>query len=127
MLLAGLGQYCSFFVTMNQDVWNKISPDDQKLMMDLSETVMFDWFPKKLAEEALDYRKKMEEVGVTFYTLSNEDRISWARSLPNLAKDWINEAADASGKDLRKKIWSRYLEITAKGGYIWPMDWSKVD
>lgn len=128
MLLCGLGQYLSFSITMNLDTWNKISPKDQKVMDELSEKVMFEFAPKQLVEQDAKYRKEMEEeFGVTFYTLSEEDRITWAQSLPNLAKEWVDEAVDDTERELRKTIWARFFQLTEKGGYEWPMDWSKVD
>ncbi|MFH1092220.1 MAG: TRAP transporter substrate-binding protein DctP, partial [Pseudomonadota bacterium] len=51
MLLAGLGQYCSFFMTMNQDTWNKISPQDQKMIEGLNQKMMFEWFPKQVNDD----------------------------------------------------------------------------
>jgi len=126
-LYADLGQYCSIYFTMNKDTWNKISREDQKVIQDISMEVMNDFYPKLIAEEDVRVEKLMKEAGVTFYSLTDKEKARWAESLPNLAQDWINEATDASGKELRKRIWKRYLEITAGYGFTWPMDWSKVD
>jgi TRAP-type C4-dicarboxylate transport system substrate-binding protein len=128
MLLCGLGQYCSFFYTMNQDTWNKISPKDQKMMEELSKTLMFEWAPKRIDGDEVKFRKIMEEkFGVNFHTLSYKDRTKWAQSLPNLAKAWVDEAENDSDRELRKRMWLRNLELVKKGGYEWPMDWSNVD
>jgi len=126
-LECGLGQYCSFFYAMNQDTWNKFSPADQRFIEQLNKEVMYEWFPEQVPADEVKFRGLMEEEGVTFLTLSNEERAKWANALPNLAKEWVDEAADASGRELRKRMWLRYLEITEEGGHEWPMDWSNVD
>jgi TRAP-type C4-dicarboxylate transport system substrate-binding protein len=128
LLLARLGQYCSFFYAMNQDTWNKISPKDQKTIQALNSRWMFEEFPRRIDADEKKYRQIMEEdYGVQFYEMSEGDRIKWANSMPNLAKEWVDEAPDEAGKELRKRLWKRYLELTAEAGHEWPMDWSKVD
>lgn len=128
MLLSELGQYCSFFTTINQKKWNKISPKDQKVMEELAEEFMFEYCPREItASDTLCAKKMQEEYGVHFEKLPEEDKIRWSHSLPNLAKEWVDEAANQQERDVRKKIWLRFLEITTEAGYKWPMDWSNVD
>ena len=128
VLIANLGQYCSFFFAINQDTWNKISAKDQKTIETLNKIYMFEKFPERIEGDEQKYRKIMEEKhGVTFYKLSEADKRQWAKSIPNLAKSWVDEAKNGSEKKLRKRIWARYLELTAEAGHEWPMDWSNVN
>ena len=127
MLLCGLGQYCSFFMTMNQDTWNKISPQDQKIIEEMNQTYMYKWAPAMIAEDNTKFKKLYtEKFGVTFHQLPDQDRTKWAQSLPNLAQGWIDEAKDAADREVRQRMWLRNLQLTQEGGYEWPMDWSKV-
>ena len=127
MIITDLGHFPGWTNAINLDVWNKISPSDQKIMMEVAEELMFEYGPQKVADDGVKYRKLMEEAGVTFYTLSQEDRLKWAQSLPNIAKEWVDEAADDAERELRKRLWLRNLELTKQAGYVWPMDWSNVD
>jgi TRAP-type C4-dicarboxylate transport system substrate-binding protein len=127
VLLCRLGQYPSFFMSMNKDTWNKLLPEDQKMIDELNKQTMFEWFPKIIDNDEAKAKKICEkDLKVTFYQMSDNDRISWARSLPNLAQVWIDEATNASEREVRKRMWHRNLEITRTAGYQWPMDWSDV-
>jgi TRAP-type C4-dicarboxylate transport system substrate-binding protein len=127
VLLCDLGQYCSLFMAMNQDTWNKLLPEDQKMIDDLNKETMFEWFPKRVkSDNAKTFAISEKDFGVTFRQMSDDERTKWANSLPNLAQSWIDEAKDASDREVRKRMWLRDLEITRSGGYQWPMDWSDV-
>lgn len=127
VLLPELGQYCSLFMAINQDTWNKIAPKDQKMIEELNQETMFKWFPERVSSSDSKVRKMSEkELGVSFYEMSDNDRKDWANSLPNLAQSWIDEAENSSDKELRKRMWLRNYELTTAGDYQWPMDWSNV-
>jgi len=127
VLLCRLGQYPSFFMAMNQDTWNSLLPKDQKMIDELNRETMFEWFPEIIDRVEAKAKETCEKkLGVNFYQMSDKDRKNWANSLPNLAQGWIDEAADGSEREVRKRMWLRNLEITRAGGYEWPMDWSDV-
>jgi TRAP-type C4-dicarboxylate transport system substrate-binding protein len=96
MLKADIGTANSKAITMNADSWAKLPKEVQTA----------------IAEAAIDYRdhmgkvaldiaegsyKKFTAAGGTIFQMSAADREAWAKTMPNVAKDW---AADLESKGL---------------------------
>jgi TRAP-type C4-dicarboxylate transport system substrate-binding protein len=91
----GFGSFIVAF-SINQEVWNSLSPDVQKAMNDVAEELE----PRMCAEvdrEELQARKHLEESGVKFEPLPADARNTFAALLKNVGVAW------ASGLDSRGK------------------------
>jgi TRAP-type C4-dicarboxylate transport system substrate-binding protein len=94
----GIG-FASFIVafSINQNVWNSLSPDVQKAMNDAAEELE----PKmchEVDEEELQSRKRLEDGGVVFDPLSAEAKESFKGLLKTVGTTWA-AGLDARGKD----------------------------
>lgn len=59
--------------------------------------------------------------GVTFKTLSEEERASWAAAIPDIPAEWAREVSDQGYPGW--KLVARYQELTEQMGYKWPRKW----
>lgn len=108
MLDARIGAVNSKVVSVNADTWKKLPAEVRKA----------------LAEAAIDYRDHMAKVAISrgaksygafeakggkIIKLSAEDRRTWARGMPNIAKEW---AARIDKKGLPgKAMLSAYMDV----------------
>lgn len=122
--LIGLGDYAAIAVTMNRNRWNQIPPGDQEIIREVSMQAMLEVKPRLMKERTEAAMERMKEAGVTFWPLSNEDRIRWAQALPNLAQEWVDEARTDEERQVRIRMMERYFELTKEGGHEWPMEWT---
>jgi len=120
------GAYAAIATVITTDKWNEISPEDQAIIMKVGEERMWEYGPAYYKQANVEFTEKLEAEGVTFYYYTDEQRSQWANTIPNFAQEWIDEAMDAADRDVRMRMWKRYLELTVELGYTWPMDWSDV-
>lgn len=107
MLKADLGAACSKSITVNADSWKKLPAEVQQA----------------LAKNAIGYRDQMStqalakgkgaqenfvKAGGTVRVLSAEERTAWAKSMPNVAKEWA-ESLEEKGIP-GKKILAAYMD-----------------
>jgi TRAP-type C4-dicarboxylate transport system substrate-binding protein len=83
----GFGAQYSVVLTMNKDSFNKLPPPVQKIMLDVGEQ----WGARSdeaymTAGEA-GY-KSLPTFNAHLYEFSPEERLKWARAMPNIAKEW---------------------------------------
>ena len=54
----------------------------------------------RIAEQLLnlagDFEKKMKDEGAKFTKLPDEERLKWANTMPNIAKNWVDTNARRS-------------------------------
>ena len=92
----GFGSFVVAF-SINQNVWNSLSPDVQKAMNDAAEEIE----PKmcrEVDEEESQARKRLEESGVKFEPLPAEARQTFAGLLKGVGTTWAT-GLDSRGKD----------------------------
>jgi TRAP-type C4-dicarboxylate transport system substrate-binding protein len=92
----GFGSFVVAF-SINQDVWNSLSPDVQKAMNDAAEELE----PKmcrEVDEEESQARKRLEESGVKFDPLPAEARQTFKGLLKGVGTTWA-AGLDGRGKD----------------------------
>lgn len=82
-------------VTVNQDVWNQLPSDIQKIMEETGDdaerqNVIYNNHVCYLAARAI------QKAGGAVYDLPYEERVKWAEAMPNLGGDWAKKM-DALG------------------------------
>ncbi|MBP7065792.1 C4-dicarboxylate TRAP transporter substrate-binding protein [Ferrovibrio sp.] len=90
-LEAGMGGTTSFALTVNRGFWNKLPPEAQKAFKDAAAKYR-DGLAAYSMENAEASRKKFVEGKGEIIKLSDENRKRWASQLPNLAKEWAEQA-----------------------------------
>ena len=64
---------------MNLDIWHKMPPHIQKILME-EVNAHHDWMNQIWPEYAAENKKKLTEQGVTFYKLPEEERARWIKA-----------------------------------------------
>ena len=103
MLKADLGAVNSKTVTVNKDVWAKL-PDDVKEVLKKVAVEYRDHVASVAMDRAAASLEAYKKGGGTVVELSSEARVSWAKAMPNIAKDWAKklDGAGAPGSDMLK-------------------------
>lgn len=91
-------------VYINLGKWNAISPEDQKVMLNLAKEA-----EKKeiamLAEVDAELRKTMKEKGVELVELSESELQKWIDASPDLFSDWVGRMEKiGKGEDARRTV-----------------------
>jgi len=89
MLNARIGAANSKAITVNADVWKKL-PDEVKKVLAETAIDYRDHVSKVVMKRATAAYKNFEEKGGTIVNLSQEQRQTWADTMPNVAQDWAN-------------------------------------
>ena len=116
----GLGDLATVQLWANADFWNGLSDAQRDIMeqaMDLAMEKYIDY-----AQEYLDDAvAKMKQAGVTFYTLSAEDKAEWASVMENLPQQY---AANLDSKGLPGTAFvEAYIKAFEDAGHVWNRDW----
>jgi C4-dicarboxylate-binding protein DctP len=95
MMQAQIGTMNSKVVTVNADTWNRLPPEVRKVLKDVAVEYR-DRLARLAAEIGDDSIAAYKKAGGKVYVLPQAERTRWARSLPNLAKEWA-EGLDKEG------------------------------
>jgi TRAP-type C4-dicarboxylate transport system substrate-binding protein len=116
----GLGAAFSTSVSMNREIWNQLSPEIQKIMLEVGDEASAKYASENdlLGGEAI---KEMEAAGATFYDMSAADKAKWANMLPDFPAMWAQEMNKKGLPGTR--IMSAYLDITEKLGVKHAREW----
>jgi len=113
MLRANLGSVNSKTLTVNADFWATLTPEVQAI---LRETAVA--YRDRVAEVAMSVAKDSEAAyvaaGGTITDLSAEERDTWAKTMPNIAKEWAAEL-DAAGKNGTAMLKAYVAKLIAAG------------
>lgn len=97
MMQANIGSMNSKVVTVNADTWKRLPPDVQKALKEVAVA-----YRDRLAKLSVNLGDKSiatyKKAGGHVYVLPKAERTAWARSLPNVAKEWA-ESLDKEGLD----------------------------
>jgi TRAP-type C4-dicarboxylate transport system substrate-binding protein len=116
LTILALGAYVPNCLAMNLDTWKKLSPEDQKMMLDVGREI-----EKKYTKEMLENRQRyiqiMKDAGVDVFILPENEKIKMAKQLPDLSAQWAQkmEKLGYPGWEMVK----RYKEIYAAEGHKW--------
>lgn len=107
-------------IHVNLDTWEQFPPDVQKVVDDVSAE-----YEERVIEaterDAKEAVEGMKAAGVEVIELSDQDRVEWAESLPNLV-DQAAKEADSRGLP-GSKVMASYLAALEEEGYQPPRDW----
>lgn len=107
MMKADLGAACSKAINVNADTWKKLPAEVQQA---LSSNAI--GYRDQMSTQALAKGKgaleTFQKKGGKVITLSNEQRAAWAKSMPNVAKEWA-ESLEKKGIP-GKKILAAYMD-----------------
>ena len=126
MLKADIGTVCSKAVTANKRTWAKL-PAEVKSAIKEAAVAYRDRLAQvaqKRADDSMDWFKSK---GGTVVQLSDDARLAWAKSMPNIAKEW---AAKLEGKGVPgKAILAAYMDAMRAGGadFSFRLDESEFD
>ncbi len=87
--LVGIGAHYVGGFTINKKTFNRFPPEVQKLFIEVGHDYT-NQAAKVQAEAQETFRAQMEKGGAKFFTLPPEEKAKWIKSLPNLAKEWID-------------------------------------
>jgi TRAP-type C4-dicarboxylate transport system substrate-binding protein len=105
------------FVGMNKDTWAKLSPEDQKIIMEVSEEAR-QWNLNTFAIEAKDAIGALKEAGVEFIYLDDAEKARWQERTKPLWDKWLK---DMEAKGLpAKQVQDDFKAIMKKHGMTPP-------
>jgi TRAP-type C4-dicarboxylate transport system substrate-binding protein len=122
ILNADLGPVNSKVVTVNKDVWAKLPPEVRQVLVEVARD-----YRDRLADVAMarakDSKAKFTAAGGTWVDLSPEARAAWAKSMPNMAKEWAArmDAKGLPGTDMLK----HYMDRMRASGQKPVRDWDR--
>ncbi|MCZ7563355.1 MAG: C4-dicarboxylate TRAP transporter substrate-binding protein [Burkholderiales bacterium] len=107
MMKADIGAVNSKVVTVNADTWKRLPPEVQKVLKDVAIEYR-DHLAKLAASIGDESLAKYKKAGGKVFVLSRADRGKWAKSIPNIAKEW---AADLDKEGLQgSEMLAYYME-----------------
>ncbi|NQV56122.1 MAG: C4-dicarboxylate TRAP transporter substrate-binding protein [Rhodospirillales bacterium] len=89
MLKADLGSVNSKTITMNVKSWNKLPGEVRKVIQE-SAIEYRDQVAKTALAKAAGSIAKIKANGGKIHVMSQENRVKWANTMPNVAKDWAD-------------------------------------
>lgn len=111
------GSFVGITLVINEDAWKALPADIQQIMLDVAREVELR-IAKELNAKRDGILKKWKDLGISFYTLSEGDRIKWAQKMPDTAAVW---AKDMEAKGLPGwKIMDRYIQLAEQQGHKFP-------
>lgn len=117
--LVGIGAHMTGGLGINKDVWDGLSADVQKVLMELGEE-----YTVAHAEEVMArydaFLAKLPEVGATVTELPAAEVAAWADGLPNLAGGWV----DANNDKGAAEVLNAYMDKVKAAGLNPRIDWS---
>lgn len=99
-----------YYVAMNKDSWNKISPEDQKLIEEkLLGVPMAEKSGAAFDQQKIEAEKEAKENGTEFITLSDEDLQQFKDASKGVTEKWLSDMKE-KGID-GQKIYDRTVEL----------------
>lgn len=122
LIMCDLGDFIMTSINVNLDYWNKLPPEVQNVILEVSEDFnrANAMYTKTFVENSVE---TMSKNGVKCTELPFEEKRRWADSMDNYAERFIKEAEKKKlpGKELLEK----YISALEKEGYVFPREWVK--
>lgn len=122
----GMGGSSNSGTMINLDVWKKLSPDVQKVFIDLREEYP-DYAAKMQSKQAEEIYKTMEESGVKTIQLPSQEVEVWKNLPPvkGLRGAWLSNVSKWTGlpESRLKEMLKRYEELYAEFSVQYPLEW----
>ncbi|MDH4149929.1 MAG: C4-dicarboxylate TRAP transporter substrate-binding protein [Betaproteobacteria bacterium] len=113
MLKADLGAVNTKVVTANAESWKRL-PDDVKKVIQEVAVAYRDRLAKIADEKGKSSEQGFTKAGGTINVMSEQQRLAWAKGMPNLAKEWA-ASMDGKGKP-GSKVLAAYMDALRKDG-----------
>lgn len=117
--LVGIGAQMTGGLGFNKDIWEELSDDVRQVLTELGEE-----YTVAHAEEVMarynSFLAKLPEAGATVTELSASDVDAWAKSMPNLAGEWV----EANRQDGADAVLNAYMEKVREAGLDARIDWA---
>jgi TRAP-type transport system periplasmic protein len=107
---------------INRDVWNRFSPQDQKIILDAGKEAAI-WQSKETESAVGTIIEKWKNKGVTVTTFSSSDRAIWAERIREIPWKWGKDR-DAQGLAGTEAV-KAYFRACEGAGYKFPYDTSQ--
>lgn len=118
----GFGAQYAVVLTVNKDVFDKLPAELQKILFDVGEQwgVQSDKAYMTAGDEGY---KSLPDFKASLYELPREEQARWAKTMPNLAKDWA-QSMDKQGLPGTKAL-AMFMDEMRKAGVRPIRDWDK--
>lgn len=87
---AGLGGANTYAINVNADAWQRLPEEVQEAMTVAAKQYGVDMghYARDMGELAVG---EFERIGGTFGTIDEQERLEWAASIPNIAREWAED------------------------------------
>jgi len=124
LFLMDSGAFMPKFLIMNLDGYNELTPDLQKLFMEVGRKNALE-FAASLKENRAKIIDQMlkEKKMLTTYAPTPTERAQWAAQMADIPAEWAKkmEAQGLPGW----KLLDRWMAVTTSMGHTWPRAWGK--
>lgn len=103
----------SLMVVMNEDTWDRISPEDQEVIEELMGEEMALLAGETYDKDGEEGFKAAEKAGIEIYELSEEEKAEWMKPLESIADKWV-EQMEQQGLPGRE-IYEAAVELSNQG------------
>lgn len=90
-----------WFLTMNLDLWNKLSKEDQAILLKAADTVMADQ-ARDAEQDELEFLQKMRDAGINVHISTREEWMEAAKVVREQA--WPKIESELLGPELMEKV-----------------------
>lgn len=108
-----IGATMAWGVWINQKTWDKISPADQKMILEIAEEALEMEYKRavRVAEETEEYLKTKD---VSFHEVDPVERSKWLKSCPDFLDMWEKELTEKGKGAEVEEMKALWMEISAK-------------
>lgn len=118
----GFGAQYAVVLTVNKDTWRKLPEPVRRIMLEVAETWGVQSDQAYMSAGDAGY-KALPAFKAHLYEFPHEERVRWARQMPNIAKEWA-ERMDKQGLPGSKAL-AYLMEEVRKAGVKPIRDWDK--
>lgn len=114
------GAIPNVLITMNKDTWKSLPEEVQNIILEVGKE--YTAVESKAANEKGGRSvKTMEEAGVTVRSLNWDEKVKWAKALPNIPKE---RAEEISKTGMPGEVIYAYIKNLKEIGFEFPRDWA---
>ncbi len=114
------GAIPNVLITINKDTWKSMPEEVQNIILEVGKE--YTAVESKAAnEKGTRSVKTMEEAGVAVRSLNWDEKVKWAKALPNIPKE---RAAEISETGMPGEVIYAYINNLKDGGFTFPRDWA---
>lgn len=107
---------------VNLDFWNALTPAQRDVFTKAAAEAE-EWHVEETLRTVAEYKKTMEEAGVTFHEFPEAERQKWIEMLPDIPAEWAQEM-EAKGLP-GWHIVETFIRLCEEAGHSWEREWGK--